>query len=172
MPSPEHRRRGFQFSLRSLLFLVTFLAILLGTYKTLGRYGAPSLIDDPWVDRLPRWLVGIGILVGWLVVPVSAAAVPVYVWMSRRSPSFLALFAAGAVAAAVLYWADPPGDLPERLREFGPYCLLTMLTGSLLALVECGIKRLPWRAVWVSCAALVCSLSYFCFLYVICQVGK
>ena len=172
MPSPESQRRGLRFSLRSLLVLVTFLAILLGTYKALGRHGVIYIVEDLWPDCLPRLPVAIGFLVGWLVVPLSAAAVPVYVWMSRRCPSFLALFAAGAVAATALHFVDPSGGFPDRLLDYGPYCLLTMLTGSVLALVECGIKRLPWRAVWVSCAALVCSLSYFCFLYVICQVGK
>jgi hypothetical protein len=176
MPSPESPLRGLRFSLRSLLFLVTFLAILLGTYKTLGPHGAIYIIDVPLPDCIPlRLLVVIGFFLSWLLVPLAAGWVPFYVLMSRRSPSFLALFAAGAVAGTVSILVElvvPLAAPAGRLLDLGPYCLLTMLTGSLLALVECGIKRLPWTAAWVSCAALASSLSFFCLLYMACQAGK
>ena len=203
MPSPEPQRRGLRFSLRSLLFLVTFLAILLGTYKTLGRHGAIHIVDDLWPQYVTThrgpdgeayrsghlycpWLLSAGFYLSWRVLPLSAVGVSIYVTMSRRAPSFLLLFALGVIVVSVSFLLAVGANVARdsilfvylrrfglgNLVDLGPYYLVTMLTGSVLALVECRLKRLPWTAVWMSLAALVCSFLFFCFLNCLYRIGQ
>lgn len=192
MPSPESQRRGFRFSLRSLLFLVTFVAVLLAFYKTRGRDAAQRIVENLWPEYVTSqqgpdgktyrsghvycpWLLGAGFHAGPPVLPLSAVAVVIYIIRSRRAPSFLLLHALGVivVSAYVLlffganllrHWNLFP-HLPRiplpNFWYFGPYYLFTMLTGSVAALVECQLKRLPWAAVWMSLAALLCSFLFF-----------